>query len=193
MKNFPLKKEKKSEPLTKPHNNHMRYLPLLLAMLLHILLQFLVPIWYIMCVCVYIDFFLVVTLARQLPNEQQIHSSAFLVLSLPPLSLPLCLSLNYQKSGSTVNQFSGIIATTDVRDFRQQREGGEGEKKETAIITRATGKSENKTCHKINKAKKKLNRKNFKCKMHSKFEELLQCAIKVHARRVLALWVSRAL
>lgn len=107
-------------------------------------------------------------------------------LAASSLFLPLCLSLNYQKSGSTVNQFSGIIATTDVRDFRQQRERGKKRKKETAIITRATGKSENKTCHKINKAKKKLN-KNFKCKMHSKFAELLQCAIKVHARRVLAL------
>lgn len=39
------------------------------------------------------------------------------------------------------------------------RERGGREKKETAIITRATGKSENKTCHKINKAKKKLNKK----------------------------------
>lgn len=75
----------------------------------------------------------------------------------------------------------------EIFDNREREGEGEKEKKkETAIITRATGKSENKTCHKINKAKKKLN-KNFKCKMHSKFAELLQCAIKVHARRVLAL------
>lgn len=164
--------------------------------LLHILLQFLVPIWYILCVCVYIAFFFGSCFS---PAAAKRATDSFFCLSrslaASSLFLPLCLSLNYQKSGSTVNQFSGIIATTDVRDFRQQREGGRGDrgrKKETAIIARATGKSENKTCHKINKAKKKLN-KNFKCKMHSKFAELLQCAIKVHARRVLALWVSRAL
>lgn len=173
----------------------MRYLPPPRYAAPHFVAVFGTNLIYTVCLCIYRLFFLVVALARQLPNEQQIHSSAFLVLSLPQqspslsFSPPLCLSLNYQKSGSTVNQFSGIIATTDVRDFRQQREGGRGDrgrKKETAIITRATGKSENKTCHKINKAKKKLN-KNFKCKMHSKFAELLQCAIKVHARRVLAL------
>lgn len=167
----------------------MRYLPPPRYAAPHFVAVFGTNLIYTVCLCIYRLFFG----SCFSPAAAKRATDSFFCLSrslaASSLFLPLCLSSNYQKSGSTVNQFSGIIATTDVRDFRQQREGGRedrGRKKETAIITRATGKSENKTCHKINKAKKKLN-KNFKCKMHSKFAELLQCAIKVHARRVLAL------
>lgn len=174
----------------------MRYLPPPRYAAPHFVAVFGTNLIYTVCLCIYRLFFLVVALARQLPNEQQIHSSAFLVLSLPQQSLPLSLSppslslIELPKKWVNCEPiFRHYCDNRCTRFSTTEREGGRGDrgrKKETAIITRATGKSENKTCHKINKAKKKLN-KNFKCKMHSKFAELLQCAIKVHARRVLAL------
>lgn len=140
--------------------------------------------------CIYIDFFLVVAFGRQLPNEQQIHSSAFLVLSLT-LCLCLCLSLNYQKTGSTVNQFSGIIATTDVRDFSTTTKKKREKKRNCNNHKSRQAKSENKTCHKINKARRgglrrsKRQQKQKQLQMKNALTNLqrtlTQCAIKVHA------------
>lgn len=148
----------------------MRYLPpsirfSLLVAAPHFVAVFGTNLIYTVCLCIYRLFF--GSCFSPAAAKRATDSFFCLSRSLAATSLPPSLSL-IELPKKWVNCepiFRHYCDNRCTRFSTTEREGERGRKKETAIITRATGKSENKTCHKINKAKKKLNRKtsNVKC------------------------------
>lgn len=95
----------------------------------------------------------------QLPNRASIPSSA---VAVADVAVTFAAAT---KTGSTVNQFSGKIATTD--DRQRQQPQLQPQQLQTNSNNHKSG-SENKTCHKIkaNTTKKKKQNKNAENKMH---------------------------